>query len=117
MTLGEGLGSRDVDVMSLGLRGRHRLRIEVEAMGFDALGAGQIQEPAIAAPEVHAVARTHADSQVDRMQERRAVSRIVPSDLSLQVGVESPVAGQHRIEELEPAGRASMLGHSRSTLE
>jgi hypothetical protein len=101
-----------MDVVSLGLSRCHGLRIQVQAVGFDALGPGQIQKPSVATSQIHAIAGTHTDSQVDRMQERRAVAGIVPSDLCLQVGVESPVPGQHRIEELESAGRAPVLGHS-----
>ena len=103
--------------MSLGLRRRHGLRIEVEAVGLNALGPRQIQKTSVATSQIHAIARTGSDGQVDRMEKRRTIARIVPSHLGLQVGVESPIARQHRIKKLEPAGHTPVLSHPRRTLE
>ena len=92
MVLREGLCSGCLDCMPLGLRRRHRFGIEVEAMGFNALGTRQIQKTSIAAPEIHAIAGTNSNSQVDCMEKRGAITRVIPCHLGLQVGVESPIA-------------------------
>ena len=92
MALGEGFGGRGLDIVSLGLRRRHGLRIEVEAVGLNALGPRQIQKTSIAAPEIHAIAGTNSNSQVDCMEKRGAITRVIPCHLGLQVGVESPIA-------------------------
>ena len=92
MALGEGFCSGCLDCMSLGLRRRHGLRIEVEAVGLNALGPRQIQKTSVATSQIHAIARTGSDGQVDCMEKRGAITRVIPCHLGLQVGVESPIA-------------------------